>query len=361
MTDPRGTLRAGDWRIDELEPATAPEADLLAVHRLMVALEREALPDVPVPPAEHALAEYRRAPAFRHRRWWVSRHGDFGETPNPGDEVVGWATCVWHDLPDNRSHCEVDVAVAPSVRGRGLGSALFAAVVEAAARWDASLLDIYARVGGPGEPFLRRIGAELRQVERRSACLTSDLDRPMLERWVRRAGERAANYSLIGWDGPCPDDLLPAVCDLVAVMNTAPRDDLEWDDQHITPDVWREREAASDAQGFDSWRLCARHDDSGELAGFTELSFPRRWPEMAYQGDTGVWPKHRDRGLGRWLKAAMALRLVDERPAVTRIETWNAGGNQPMLAINEAMGFAGLENWGAWQVPVARARSALAS
>lgn len=347
-----GAMTAADWRIDALDPATAPEAELLAVHGLVVALEREALPDVPVPPAEHALAEYRREPSFRHRRWWASRRDD---------EVVGWASCVWNDLPDNRNHCEVDVAVAPSVRGRGLGSALFAAVIEAAGAWNASLLDIYARVGGPGEPFLRHLGAELRQVERRSACLTADLDRAMLEGWVRRTRERAAAYSLVAWDGPCPDDLLPAVCDLVAVMNTAPRDDLDWDDEHITPEQWREREAASSAQGYDSWRLCARHDGSGELAGFTELSFPRRWPEMAYQGDTGVWPKHRDRGLGRWLKAAMALRLVDERPAVTRIETWNAGGNQPMLAINEAMGFAGLENWGAWQVTVDQARTALDS
>ena len=31
-----------------------------------------------------------------------------------------------------------------------------------------------------------------------------------------------------------------------------------------------------------------------------------------------------------------------------------------MLAINEAMGFAGLENWGAWQVPLEQARAALA-
>ncbi len=345
-------MAAADWPIEPVDPTTAPEADLLAVHALVVALELEALPDVPVAPAEHALAEYRRDPAFRHRRWWVSRQGA---------DVVGWASAVWNDLPENRNHCEIDVAVAAPVRGRGLGRALFGAVVEAAGAWDASLLDAYARVGGPGEPFLRRIGGERRQIERRSACLTADLDRSMLDRWVRRAGERSAAYSLVAWDGPCPDDLLPAACDLWAVMNTAPLDDLERDDEHITPDRWREREATGEAQGYDTWRMCARHDGSGELAGLTELHFPRRWPEMAYQGDTGVWPKHRERGLGRWLKAVMALRVLDERPAVSRIETWNAGGNQPMLAINEAMGFAGLENWGAWQVPIEQARAALRS
>lgn len=343
-------MTAAPWSFDALDPATAPEADLLAVHDLIVALELEALPDVPVPPAAQALAEYRRAPSYRHRRWWVSCQGN---------EVVGWASATWNDLPENRNHCEIDVAVAASVRGRGLGSALFRAVLEAAQEWDATLLDAYARVGGPGEPFLRRMGAELRQIERRSACLTADLDRTMLEDWVRRAGERASSYSLVAWDDTCPEELLVPFCDLLAVMNTAPRDDLEWDDEHTRPEEWREREAAHVVQGWAQWMLCARHEGSGEFAGYTELVLPRLWPEMAYQGDTGVWPKHRGRGLGRWLKATMALRLLDELPGVERIETWNAGGNQPMLAINEAMGFAGLENWGAWQVDAARVRAAL--
>jgi hypothetical protein len=76
---------------------------------------------------------------------------------------------------------------------------------------------------------------------------------------------------------------------------------------------------------------------------------PRTWTRIAWQGDTGVWPKHRERGLGRWLKAVNALRLLDEQPEVEFIDTWNAGSNEAMLAINVAMGFRPLENWGIWQ------------
>jgi hypothetical protein len=117
----------------------------------------------------------------------------------------------------------------------------------------------------------------------------------------------------------------------------------------FTADHWRAIEATNDARGFETWQVCARHDDSGELAGYTELVLPRLWPGACWQEDTGVWPKHRQRGLGRWLKSVNALRLLDERPEVEFIDTWNAGSNEAMLGINVAMGFRPLENWGDWQ------------
>ena len=143
-------------------------------------------------------------------------------------------------------------------------------------------------------------------------------------------------------------------------MNTAPMGDLDWEHERITAAQWRSVEATQAARGLHTWRLCARHDDSGELAGYTELAFPSTWPQAGYQEDTGVWPKHRERGLGRWLKAVMAVRLLDERPEVEFIDTWNAGSNEAMLGINVAMGFRPLENWGSWQVATDGAAEALA-
>ena len=338
-------------RIDRLDPATASNAELAAVHALEVAVERDALPGEPVPPLEHALASYRFARPTVARRWWVARHGE---------DVVASASCAYDDVPENRAHADVEVAVHPATRRRGIGSALLALAADTAAGWDCSLLDLSCRVGGPGESFLRRLRAQRRLVERRSRCLTSQIDRALLERWVRRAGERAAGYSLVTWDGPCPDELIEGFVNLKHVMNTAPMGDLDWDDERFTVERWRATEAVLVARDFDWWTVCARHDGSGDLAGYTEIAFPRRWPEKAYQEDTGVWPKHRNRGLGRWLKAAMAQRLLEERPGVERVETWNAGSNEAMLNINVAMGFEPVENWGDWQVGTGVAQAALA-
>ncbi|MDQ1502552.1 MAG: hypothetical protein QOD57_279 [Actinomycetota bacterium] len=331
------------WPVQPIDPATAPEGDLAGLHALEVALETEALPGEPVAPFEHSVADYRHILPFRVRKGWVVRQGG-----RSGD-IAGYADCVYSDVPENRHHAEVMVSVHPAVRGMGLGSALLGRAVEAAGRSDCTVLDFTARVGGPGEPFLRSIGAERRLVERRSRCRTADLDRELLTSWARRAGERAADYSLAAWDGNCPEELLPAWVALKGVMNTAPLEAFEWDDERMTAERWRAVEALGTARGTVAWHLCARHDDSGELAGYTELLFPRTWPQIAWQGDTGVWPKHRERGLGRWLKAVNALRLLDEQPEVEFIDTWNAGSNEAMLAINVAMGFRPLENWGIWQ------------
>jgi hypothetical protein len=43
-------------------------------------------------------------------------------------------------------------------------------------------------------------------------------------------------------------------------------------------------------------------------------------------------------GLGRWMKAANGLRLLDERPESRVIQTFNAGSNEATLAINRENG-----------------------
>jgi mycothiol synthase len=341
------------WPLEPLDPATASDDDLAALAALDALLELEALPGEPVAPPAHSLNTFRHRLPFRIREGWIVRQG------SGSGEIVAWGTVSYNDVPENRNHAAIWLAVHPEVRGLGLGSVLLDRAVKTAGRWGCTMLDFEARVGGPGEPFLRSVGAELRLIERRSRCRTADIDRDLLGSWVRRAGERAAGYSLVGWDGPCPGEMLPAFVELKGVMNTAPLEAFEWDDERITPEQWRQIEATNAARRIETWQLCARHDDSGELAGYTELAFPTLWPAAAWQEDTGVWPKHRDRGLGRWLKAANALRLLDERPEVDFIDTWNAGSNEAMLGINVAMGFEPLENWGDWQAGTAAVAEAL--
>ena len=143
------------------------------------------------------------------------------------------------------------------------------------------------------------------------------------------------------------------------VMNTAPKGDLEVEPfVHTVESVRAELEELDAAELF-RWSLVAMHEPSGECVGFTDVILTDASPEHAWQGGTAVRPDHRNHGLGRWLKGAMAERLLAERSQLRFVDTENAFVNEPMLNINIAMGFELVKTINEWQAPVAAVRGAL--
>jgi len=204
--------------------------------------------------------------------------------------------------------------------------------------------------GQSGAAFALRVGAASDDVLEQNRVATANLDEGLLRSWVDRAAAKASGYELVRWDGRCPDDLVDDFAYLQTLMNAAPGSHPDDAVKTTASDV-RTAEARWLPLGA-YWRVAARHRQTGALVGLTELQLPdgRRW--RADQGDTVVDTAHRGLGLGRWLKASTALRLMSERPDVRFIETWNAGGNEPMLAINRAMGFRPACLWRRWDLHV---------
>lgn len=328
--------------ISSFDPRTADDEVLAAAHRVHAAAEIECDPGGPVTPLIELLADWRSRPDFRPSRWWLAVEDD---------QPAGLAC-----LELNRymlDHAELELDVPAEHRRRGTGSALLAAATGAAAEAAKRTITAFAQEGSPGAEVLARWGFDHRYVERRSRLLTADLDRAVLEGWVKQADERAGDYELVGWTGSCPDELLGEFAELQHVMNTAPLDDLDWPDEAFDPERARATDQWLAGSGRPLWVLAARHRPTGALAGYTAIVLHDHRPSYADQGDTGVDPAHRNRGLGRWLKAVIALRLLDEAPEVTMVDTWNAESNDAMLGINVAMGFRPHTTWGGWQAPVA--------
>ncbi len=88
-------------------------------------------------------------------------------------------------------------------------------------------------------------------------------------------------------------------------------------------------------------------DPSGRYLALSELERSAEDPTFLWQGLTGVRREARGRGL------AMALKLETVRYArergVEHIKTWNDQRNQPMLRINEALGFVKQPAWISFQ------------
>jgi GNAT superfamily N-acetyltransferase len=103
----------------------------------------------------------------------------------------------------------------------------------------------------------------------------------------------------------------------------------------------------------------ARHVESGELAGFSELTVRPSDPSTLFTSLTVVHRDHRGHALGKWIKADSILRAMERWPDATHVQTENAASNAPMLGINDAIGFRLEHTLIAYQANVAQVRAYL--
>lgn len=318
-------------------------------------LAREVIPDEPPTPVEQAIASIRAYPD-RMRIW------SFRARDAEGNLVASGGTSTDPENDTNPDVFWVSVNVLPDHRRNGLGSRILAEIVGLARAEGRTRL-----IGGTNErvpagaEFAETYGGETKQADHLNHLPLDEVDRPLLESWVEEGPARAADYELVAFDGRVPDDLLEAFVDLVLVMNTAPRDGLELEDFTLTPKELREMEDRREAAKIEAWTIVARHKETGALAGFHDVSWNPSNPTVVWVGATGVKPEHRGHALGKWLKAAMTLRVLDERPDVTEIRTGNADSNDAMLGINKQMGYRPMVAHSSWEVSVAEAERRLAA
>lgn len=208
-----------------------------------------------------------------------------------------------------------------------------------------------------GKIFAEYLDANKGLDESVSQLVLEKLDTELVENWLGSSKSAQENFELGVWGNVYPEAEIQAICELLDVMNTAPIDDLDVKDYVTTPERLREVEARMQARADERIFLYVRHKASRELAGYTETYWEPETPDVIHQGGTGVVPKYRGNGLGKWLKAAMLEKLSEERPTVKYIRTGNAASNEHMLAINHELGFELYESVIFWQIEVDKIRT----
>ncbi len=181
-------------------------------------------------------------------------------------------------------------------------------------------------------------GMTSKLVERESLLVLDQVDPTLMQQWIDRRAERAADMRVVRWIGHTPEEHLAAFAASRTQMNDAPTDDLEVNDALITPEEVRSDEAARVAMGTEVRTIMVLAPD-GTSAGHTTIHVNDHRPSESWQWDTVTIPAFRGRGIGRFMKAAMWQWLRADRPDVTKIRTGNAESNDAMLSINVAMGF----------------------
>src|SRR5690606_15382234 len=336
--------------IHEFDANKATEAVLLGLNRIVASVEAEALPDDEPVPFEYRVARW-QAPSPEHQlfqRFYAEEGGD----------IVGYLSTV--RLPiDDPAMLIASIVVAPEHRGRGIGRRLLGFMLDWSEPLGIERLTADVAAGLPSEAVLERLGMRHVMTVRRSRLEPGAVDWDLMERWIERARDRATDDELVRFESRVADEYLERWARIKNVMNTAPREDAEWEDFDMTPEKWRAEEDNTDLRGDDYLAIGGLHVPSGEFAGLTDVFLPRLFPSQGRQGDTGVDPAPRSKGLGRWLKAEMLKWIASSRPEAKRIDTFNAGSNEPMLAINVEMGFEPILVENVWQATVEEVRANL--
>jgi hypothetical protein len=183
----------------------------------------------------------------------------------------------------------------------------------------------------------------------------SEFDKALVPRWLERSNQSISDFELYLLEGPYPDNIIDEIAELYQeVANDEPREDLEMEDMNFTPQILREIEQNIFAKGDKRWIMYVRDAANGHVAGLTEVFWNPNRPMILNQGFTGIYTSYRNKGLGRWLKAEMMKKILNERPEVEFLRTRNANSNAAMLKINQEMGFKPYISNTVWQVETAK-------
>ena len=258
-------------------------------------------------------------------------------------EMVGWLrTAVTRPgapgYEENRDFFWCFGSVVEPYRRRGIASSWLPIVVELMDRFGCRVVTFDSEEES-GHAFMKWLGAPVKGVGAENRLRIAEVDWKMVRRWIEEGEKRNPQTTLERYDDHIPDSMLDDYApQLAALLNTMPWDDLDHGPIVETAETLREYYRRMDAEDQQHYTVLTREPD-GVISGITDIKFAPYRPKILEQLFTGVLPRARGRGIGKWIKAAMLERMHEIYPDAEWVATGNADSNGPMLAINHKLGF----------------------
>ncbi len=302
----------------------------------------ELAPNEPAPSHEAQRQSLSAIPELRDQVvFWLF----YDDAANP----VGWMTMT-HPKPENpdfaanKDRIYVEPVVLAPYRHQGVGTQLLPLIVDYARTAGASWIEWDTKFES-GFCFSEKIGASVAGQQRTNRLMLDQLDWELLRRWVEAGRANNPDVELMRIEHQPAPDILDKFCDLHAHINRLqPRDDVEGISYTLTPDEFMKETRRLEDRKIERLIICTRQPD-GKLSGMTDFHYNQAKPTYASVRLTGVRREYQGRGLGKWLKAAMMLDVRQRYPGVKYVDTDNFNNNDPMLSINDRMGFKLFEQY----------------
>ncbi|MFU8853372.1 GNAT family N-acetyltransferase [Micromonospora sp. SL1-18] len=324
--------------VREWDPRNASSAEIASLLDTLNAVLAADLPQDP-PWRENSLREYLSEVMSGERRIsWIAQ-----AEPAPDGMILGHVNVLLLG-----GIGVLEVLVHPAARRTGLGRELVR--VSARRVWDEGFQSIGVEVvgGTPAVAFYESLGFTREYVETRSVLDLNAVDWPALAEMATGVG---AGYHLEFCPGGPPDDLIEAYARAKAEVRDV--DDGELRPSSYDPQRLRDSLDTLHRRGMKPYIVLTLHEQSGEVAGLTEVVVPAQHLTRADQYDTIVVRDHRGYGIDRAIKARMLLELRSAEPELAEVQTWNAQANEAMLKVNAELGYRPDREWCEYSVDVA--------
>ena len=231
-----------------------------------------------------------------------------------------------------------DLYVRRDFRRQRIGSSWMPVLLELMDEHGCTLVGISTEEDS-GHAFLRWLGAEAKLVGAENRLKLADVDWSMAQRWADEGPRRSPQTALEFYEGRLPEEMLEDFApQLTSLLRNIPFEDLDIGEILVTPDHMRDWYARMDLGGELQYTLLTR-EPNGVISAMTDTTWAPYRPTILSQRFTGVRTDARGRGLGKWIKAEMLIRLRQIHPEIEWAVTENAGSNAPMLGINKKLGF----------------------
>jgi GNAT superfamily N-acetyltransferase len=326
----------------------ADDAALAAWSAVLQASDRDLWPDE----VGYTLTDTRAVARFRGRSW---RWELFAAAERAGP-MLGVGSMEFSQR-DNLHAVEIIVAVHPEYRRRGVGTAVVEHLSEVARADGRRTLNSLVDVPVAKSPthasrfFAPKVGFESTMAgHSRHLSLPADKARIDELRGVVARARDAADYRVLTFEAPWPDELMEDQGTLLKVMSTdEPAGDGERQEETWDPERIHEVDELLAAREVRKLAAVAQHVPSGRIVAFSEILLADDTPDQCWQLITVVHPAHRGHRLGLAVKIANLDVLTERAPAVRFIRTGNAAVNAPMIAVNDMMGFEIVGEGQFWQ------------
>lgn len=347
-------MSASEFEFEPIDLRYATEKEYARLSEFKNILNREYLPDDPPVPDEEQIQGWKNIPAY------VEYEAYIVWDPSRTD-IIAFAQVLIFHTDDNEHLAVIRIEIIPEYRHKGIGRQALKVLLPFIKKHNRTLLISFTSDQITDTAiWFERLGGRKGQKSHVNQLRMADFDKTLVEQWLVQSDKLRSEFELCFVDGRYPDEIIDEIVALYQeVANDQPRDQLELEDFNFTVEIMRQEEQFLFARGDHRWTMYLTDPSKQKVVGLTEVFWNPNREMILNQGFTGVYPKYRNKGLGRWLKAEMMQKILRERPQVEFVRTGNANSNAPMLKINVEMGFKPYISNTIWQVDTAQVENYL--